>query len=98
MTGSLPVTRRYRLAVASRVAAAVAGGYGVAALYGIALAAALPLDPADAAMAATLLALLAMPVAAMACFWVRSAAYAWGMMAIAGALFAGVALAAGWRP
>ncbi len=91
-------TGRYRLAVASRVVAAGAGGYAVSALFGIALATRLPFDPADAAMTATLLALLALPIAVIACFWVRSAGRAWGAMAIGGALFAGIALAGGWRP
>jgi hypothetical protein len=91
-------TRRYRLTVAARVGAAVAGGYAASVLFGIALAVTLPLDPADAAVTATLLALLAIPVAAMACFWARSATRAWAGMLIACALFAGIALAGGWRP
>ena len=95
---SAPLTRRYRLAVASRVVAAVAGGYAVSILFGIALAVTLPLDPADAAVTATLLALLAIPVAAMTCVWARSAARAWGGILIACALFTGIALAGGWRP
>jgi hypothetical protein len=91
-------TGRYRIAVASRIVAAGAGGYAVSALFGIALATVLPLDPADAATAATLLALLVMPIAVITCFWVRSAGRAWGAMAIGGALFVGIALAGGWRP
>ena len=98
MSAAAPVTRRYRLAVASRVVAAVAGGYVAAVLFGIALAATLPIDPANAAIIATLLALLAIPVAAMACFWARSATRAWGGTLIACALFAGIAFAGGWRP
>jgi hypothetical protein len=94
---SAPLTRRYRLAIAARVGAAVAGGYAASVLFGIALAVTLPLDPADAAVTATLLALLAIPIAAMACFWARSATRAWGGMLIACALFAGIALAGGWR-
>jgi ABC-type sugar transport system permease subunit len=95
---AMPTTRRYRLAVASRVFAAVAGGYAASVLFGIALATTLPSDPADAAVTATLLALLAIPVVVMACFWVRTAARAWGLVAIACALFACIALASGWRP
>jgi hypothetical protein len=91
-------TRRYRLAVAARVVAAVAGGYAASILFGIALAVTLPLDPADAAVTATLLALLAIPLAAMACFWARSATWAWCGMLIACVLFAGIAVANGWRP
>ncbi len=91
-------TCRYRLAVAARVGAAVAGAYVAAVLFGIALAVTLPLDPADAAVTATLLALLAIPVAAMACFWARSATRAWVGVLIACVLFASVAITGGWRP
>jgi hypothetical protein len=91
-------TLRYRLAVASRCTAALAGGYGVATSLAIALAWALPMARIDAAMAGTIAALIALPVAAMGCFWARSAMRAWlGILAVA-LLFTAVALAAGWRP
>ncbi len=80
----------------------MAGGYAAAVLFGIALATTLramsAIDPADAAVTATLLALLALPVAAMAVFWARSAVRAWGGVLTACALFAGLAIAGGWRP
>jgi hypothetical protein len=92
------VPLRYRLAVVSRLVAALAGGYGVAALLAIAGAWALPMGREEASTTATLVAIVAMPVAAMGCFWAKSAARAWiGILAFA-ALFAGIALAAGWRP
>ena len=92
------VTPRYRLAVASRVVAALAGGYGVAALVALAGAWALPMAPIEAATAGTIAALFAMPVAAMGCFWAKSATRAWGGIVVFAALFGGIALAAGWRP
>jgi hypothetical protein len=88
----------YRLAVASRLIAALGGGYAVAALLAIAGAWALPMAREEAATTATIAAIVAMPVAAMGCFWAKSATRAWiGILAFA-ALFAGIALAAGWRP
>jgi hypothetical protein len=86
------------MAVAARVAAAVAGGYAVAVLTAIATATALPLSREEAATLSVFTGLLALPVAAMGCFWARSAVRAWVGTGIAAALFAGVALAAGWRP
>ena len=76
----------------------LAGGYGVAALVAIAGAWALPMDRIDAATSGTIAALLAMPVAAMGCFWARSAVRAWAGILVFAALFAGIALAGGWRP
>lgn len=92
------VSLRYRAAIASRLVAAIGGGYGVAVLVAIAGAWALPMKRIDAAATGTIAALLVMPVAAMGCFWARSAARAWiGTLAFA-ALFAAIAAAAGWRP
>ena len=92
------LTPRYRLGVAARAAAALVGGYGVAALLAIAGAKALPMQREEAAITATMLALLAMPVAAMACFRARSAGRAWAGVLLFTALFAGIAAIAGWRP
>lgn len=89
---------RYRWGVASRTAAAVVGGYAVAALAAVAVGTLLPGTRATAAVTATLTALLVIPAAAMACFWTRSAARAWAIMLAACALLAGAALAGGWRP
>lgn len=92
------VTPRYRLDVALRLVAALAGGYGVAVLVAIAGAWALPMAPIEAVTTGTIAALLAMPIAAMGCFWARSAVRAWGGILLFAALFGGTALAAGWRP
>lgn len=92
------VPPHYRLGVAARLVAALAGGYGVAVLVAIAGAWALPMAPIEAATTATIAALLAMPVAAMGCFWARSAWRAWGGVLLSSALFAAIALAFGWRP
>jgi hypothetical protein len=89
---------RYRLGVASRVVAALAGGYAAAALVAIACAVALPGAREEAGTAGGLAGLLALPVAAMGCFWARSAARAWAGTLVAAALFGGIALLAGWRP
>ncbi len=89
---------RYRLGVAARVAAALAGGYAVAALVAIACGVALPGAREEAGTAGALAGLLALPVAAMGCFWARTAARAWAGTLVAAALFGGIALLAGWRP
>ncbi len=92
------VPLRYRLDVAARCAAALAGGYGVAALVAIAGAWALPMARIEAATIGTIAAMLALPIAAMGSFWARSAARAWAGILIFAALFGGIALIAGWRP
>jgi hypothetical protein len=92
------ITVGYRLDVAARCVAAVAGGYGIAALVAIACAWALPMAKIDAAVAGTIAGILALPVAAMGCFWARSAARAWIGAALFALLFAGIAMLAGWRP
>jgi hypothetical protein len=92
------VTLRYRLGVISRCAAALAGGYGVAALLAIALAWTLPMARIDAATTGTIAALLALPAAAMGCFWARSAARAWLGITLFATVFGGIAFVAGWRP
>ena len=92
------VTPRYRLAVASRLVAALVGGYGVAALVAIAGAWALPMRRIDAATAGLIAAMLALPMAAMGCFWARSATRAWAGILVFAALFGGIAVAGGWRP
>lgn len=91
-------TLRYRLGVASRAVAASLGGYATAALAAILLGTVLPMTPMGAAVTATLVGILMIPVAAMACFYAGSAARAWIGIAAACALFGGLALAAGWRP
>jgi hypothetical protein len=92
------VTPRYRFDVAARLVAALAGSYGVAALMAIACAWALPMASIEAATVGTIAGLLALPVAAMGCFWARSAGRAWAGILLFALLFGGIALAAGWRP
>ncbi|WEK43739.1 MAG: DUF3649 domain-containing protein [Candidatus Sphingomonas colombiensis] len=89
---------RYRLAVLSRAVAAVAGGYGVAVILSIALAWVLPMSREEAGTTATMIALLALPIAMMGCFAARNAGRAWAGIILAAMLAGGIALAAGWRP
>ncbi|WP_432728569.1 iron transporter [Variovorax sp. W6] len=82
---------RYRLGVASRAIAAIAGGYGVAALSSIVLALCLPVIFGMARSEATMTGLLAsFAVFAFAVMWVfaaRTALRAWTVLvAIAAAL------------
>jgi hypothetical protein len=82
---------RHRLGVASRAAAALFGGYAVAALASAALALWLPGPRSEAAMAGTLASFAVYAAAAMGCFAVRSAARAWWGLAAAAALLGGLA-------
>lgn len=95
---SIAVTTRYRLGVAGRVVAAVLGSYAVAALAAILLAMVLPMPPIDRAVTATLTAITLLPFVAIACFWVRSAARAWLLVAALALPLATVAALGGWRP
>ncbi len=72
-----PRSLAYRLAVASRVVAALIGGYGAAAAVAMASARWLPLSRAEAATAATLIAMLALPAVVIWVFAARSAWRAW---------------------
>lgn len=79
----------YRMAVASRVLAAVVGGYGAASLLGAVLAAALPLvstaSRADGVLFATLLTFVFYTAAMVWAFSTRSATRAWlGLAAVCG--------------
>jgi uncharacterized membrane protein YgcG len=80
---------RYRLGVASRAVAAIAGGYGVAALSAAALALCLPaafgMARSEAAMTGTLASFLVFAVAVMWVFAARSAWRAWIGLVIAAA-------------
>ncbi|MFT3978767.1 MAG: iron transporter [Sphingomonas bacterium] len=77
-----PRSLAYRLAVASRVVAALIGGYGAAAAVAMASARWLPLSRAEAATAATLIAMLALPAAVIWVFAARSAACLGGPIAV----------------
>ncbi|MBB5391982.1 MULTISPECIES: DUF3649 domain-containing protein [unclassified Herbaspirillum] len=67
-------TMRYRLAVLSRIAAAIGGGYALAGLCTALLAAWLPMARADAVMTATM---LSFSIHACAVIWVFAARDAW---------------------
>ncbi|MDF3837183.1 DUF3649 domain-containing protein [Cupriavidus basilensis] len=70
----LSQTGRYRLGVASRVVAAIGGGYVLAAVATGLLAVLLPLPPAEAVMTATL---LSFSLYACSVLWVFAAGSAW---------------------
>ncbi|VVN86088.1 DUF3649 domain-containing protein [Pseudomonas fluorescens] len=72
---SLPVS--YRLAVTSRVLAAVLGGYLVAALVSVSLSLWLPMARAEAVVIGMMTSFLAYLVAVLWCFACRSAWQAW---------------------
>jgi hypothetical protein len=72
---SLPVS--YRLAVTSRVLAAVLGGYIVAALASVSLGLWLPMARAEAVVIGMMTSFLAYLVAVLWCFACRSAWQAW---------------------
>lgn len=80
---------RYRLAVASRAVAAIAGGYGVAALCAAVLALCLPaafgMARSEAAMTGTLASFIVFALAAMWVFAARTAVRAWSGLAVAAA-------------
>ncbi|MCY1512028.1 hypothetical protein D9M68_464730 [compost metagenome] len=81
---------RYRMGVASRAVAAIAGGYGVAALSAAVLALGLPalfdMARSEAALTGTLASFLVYAVAVMWVFAARSAWRAWTGLTIAAAL------------
>jgi len=80
----------YRMGVASRAVAAIAGGYGVAALSAAVLALGLPvlfdMARSEAALTGTLASFLVYAVAVMWVFAARSAWRAWAGLGIAAAL------------
>ncbi len=84
---------QYRLGVASRAVAAIAGGYLLAALAAAVLALTLPTSRAEAAVTGTLVSFLVYAVAVMWVFAARSAARAWLGLALPSAVL-GLALLA----
>jgi hypothetical protein len=72
---SLPVS--YRLAVTSRVLAAVLGGYLVSALASVSLTMWLPMDRAEAVVTGMMSSFLVYLVAVLWCFACRNAWQAW---------------------
>ena len=85
----LPVS--YRLAVASRVLAAVLGGYAVAALASVSLSLWLAMPRADAVVTGMMASFMAYLGAVVWCFACRSAWRAWFGLILASLLLAAVA-------
>jgi len=83
---------RYRLAVASRAVAAIAGGYAVAALSAAALALALPawtgMARSEAVLTGTLASFAVFAGAVMWVFAARTALRAWAGLALSAAVLA----------
>ncbi|AQT07734.1 uncharacterized protein DUF3649 [Pseudomonas protegens] len=86
----------YRLAVASRVFAAVLGGYLLAALGSVCLTLLLPLPRADAVVSGMMTSFLSYLVAVLWCFACRSAWQAWLGLLLPSLVLALVAGSAYW--
>jgi len=86
---------RYRTAVAIRACAAILGGYAVSAAWAAALALLLPAPRVEAALTATMTALVIYPCAAMWCFGARTTRRAIGGLLLAAAPAAAVLLLQG---
>src|SRR3990167_8114645 len=93
-TRTLPVP--YRLAVTSRVLAAVLGGYIVAALASVSLSSWLPMSRAEAVVTGMMSSFLAYLIAVLWCFACRSAWRAWFGLIVASLLLAAVSGLAYW--
>ncbi|WP_347904209.1 DUF3649 domain-containing protein [Pseudomonas purpurea] len=96
--GALPVS--YRLAVTSRICAALFGGYAVAALASVSLSVWLPIPRAEAVVSAMMTSFLVYLVAVLWCFACRTAWQAWfGLMvpSLVLAALAGLAYGMGHR-
>jgi uncharacterized protein DUF3649 len=87
-----------RLSVASRVVAAIAGGYAFANVVGIFLSRVLPLPRADAVLAMTLLSFALYAAAVIWTFAARSARLAWAGLLIPIALCGALAWLVGVSP
>ena len=92
--GALPVS--YRLAVTSRVLAAVFGGYLLAALASVCMTALLPISRADAVASGMMTSFLVYLVAVLWCFACRTALQAWLGLGVPGAVLATVSALAYW--
>ncbi|VVQ05297.1 DUF3649 domain-containing protein [Pseudomonas fluorescens] len=91
---SLPVS--YRLAVISRVLAAVLGGYLVAALASVSLSLWLPMARAEAVVTGMMTSFLAYLVAVLWCFACRSAWQAWWGLIVSSLVLAALSGLAYW--
>jgi hypothetical protein len=78
---------RYRLAVAVRAVAAIAGGYALAALSAAALSVTLPLSRSEASLTGTLASFVVHACAVMWVFAARTALWAWLGLLVAAAPF-----------
>lgn len=92
--GSIPVA--YRLAVTSRVLAAVFGGYLLAALTSVCMALLLPMAPAEAVVSGMLSAFVVYLVAVLWCFACRTAWQAWLGLLLPASVLATLAALAYW--
>ncbi|MET1068810.1 MAG: DUF3649 domain-containing protein [Pseudomonas prosekii] len=90
----LPVS--YRLAVTSRVLAAVVGGYVVAALASVSLSLWLPMARAEAVVTGMMTSFLAYLVAVLWCFACRSAWQAWLGMLVPSLVLGAISALAYW--
>jgi len=86
------------VALGARIAAASIGGYGLAAASAVFLARALPMSRVEAATAATLIAFLAMPAAAVWAFATSTAWRALGGIVLMTLLLGATAWLLGPRP
>ena len=91
---ALPVS--YRLAVTSRVLAAVLGGYIVAALASVSLSLWVPMPRADAVVTGMMTSFLAYLVAVLWCFACRGAWQAWFGLIVPSLVLAAVSGLAYW--
>lgn len=91
------VSMAYRLAVTSRILAALFGGYLVASLTSVCITQWMPMSRADAVITGMSLSFLAYLVAVLWCFASRTAWQAWfGVLMPSAVLAAGFALGRWW--
>lgn len=91
MSKATTLTAAYRWSVASRVAAAVLGGYALASAVTVLLALLWPVPKAQGVLWATMLSFAIYTVAVIWVFCARSATRAWCGMALGTAVCAGLA-------
>ncbi|MET0777780.1 MAG: DUF3649 domain-containing protein [Pseudomonas mandelii] len=96
MKGKISTLPAYRLAVTSRVLAAVLGGYIVAALASVSLSSWLPMARAEAVVTGMMSSFLAYLIAVLWCFACRSAWRAWVGLIVASLVLAAVSGLAYW--
>ena len=90
------LTPAYRLSVASRVVAAILGGYVLTALATMALAVFLPMSKAEASLTATLLSFLIYGCAVIWVFATRTAWRAWTGIVVPAVVLAVLIWLQGW--